>query len=218
VQRFHVERTAPGPRAAEVERLEAIGRAVQAEHGLGDAEFLAYAVSFEVFVARYVDWLHERDAAGAAWRESEAEREIALPGVTGITLRGRLDRIDTTTGRGGTGLEVIDYKTGGSQALKDKVRAPFEDTQLAVYAALVAAEGRPTKAIYLAVDGTRELKEVPHPQVERSAAALVRGLADDLRRLQAGAGLPALGEGQTCEHCDARGLCRRDHWTREVTP
>lgn len=218
LQRFHVERGAPASRAAEMERLMAIGRAVQAEHGIDAAKFLAYSVSFEVFVARYVDWLHERDAAGAAWRESEAEREIALPGVAGITLRGRIDRIDTTSGRAGAGLEVIDYKTGGTQSLKDKVRVPFEDTQLAVYAALVAGEGRPTKAIYLAVDGTRELKEVPHPQVERSAAALVQGLADDLNRLQAGAGLPALGEGQSCEYCDARGLCRRDHWTREVTP
>jgi ATP-dependent helicase/nuclease subunit B len=216
LQRFHAERGAPAERGVERARLAAIGRAVQADHRIDDDEFLAYAASFDVFVPRYVDWLHERDAAGTAWRESETEREIALPGVPGITLRGRMDRIDSTAGRSGAGLELIDYKTGGTQGLKDRVKLPFEDTQLAVYAALVADEGLPTKAIYLAVDSTRELAEIEHKNVERSAAALVRGLADDLRRLQAGAGLPALGEGQTCDYCAARGLCRRDHWTQEA--
>jgi ATP-dependent helicase/nuclease subunit B len=43
---------------------------------------------------------------------------------------------------------------------------------------------------------------------------LVAGVADDLRRLREGAGLPPLGEGSACEYCEARGLCRRDHWTR----
>jgi len=218
LQRFHLERGAPARRDVEIERLAATGRAVQAEHGIDDDEFLAYAASFDVFVPRYVDWQHERDAAGAAWRESESDREVALPGLPGTVLRGRIDRIDVVRDRAGTALELIDYKTGGTQSLKDKVRLPFEDTQLAVYAALVADEGRPTKAIYLAVDSTRELKEIAHPWVERSAAALVQGLADDLRRLHAGAGLPALGEGQTCDFCAARGLCRRDHWTRELPP
>jgi ATP-dependent helicase/nuclease subunit B len=217
LQRFHLERGAPAARAVEIERLAAIGRAVQAEHGIDDDEFLAYAASFDVFVPRYVDWQHARDAAGAAWRESESDREVALPGVPGTVLRGRIDRIDVVHERAGTALELIDYKTGATQSLKEKVRLPFEDTQLAVYAALVAAEDRPKKAIYLAVDSTRELREIAHPQVERSAAALVQGLADDLRRLHAGAGMAALGEGQTCDHCTARGLCRRDHWTREVT-
>ena len=27
-----------------------------------------------------------------------------------------------------------------------------------------------------------------------------------------GAALPALGEGPVCDFCEARGLCRRDHW------
>jgi ATP-dependent helicase/nuclease subunit B len=31
--------------------------------------------------------------------------------------------------------------------------------------------------------------------------------------LRGGAGLPALGEGASCEYCAARGLCRRDDWS-----
>ncbi len=216
LQRFHAERGAPAERAAEVGHLAAIGRTVQAEQGFDDAAFLAYAASFEVFAPRYIEWLHARDAAGAAWRESEADREIALPGAPGTVLRGRIDRIDVVPGEAGRTLELIDYKTGSTQALSERVRQPFEDTQLAAYAALVATEGRPMKAIYLAVDGTRELGEIEHPQVGRSGAALAQGLAEDLRRVHAGAGLPALGEGPACAYCAARGLCRRDHWSPEV--
>jgi ATP-dependent helicase/nuclease subunit B len=50
--------------------------------------------------------------------------------------------------------------------------------------------------------------------VALSASLLVDGLAADLHALRAGAGATALGEGDVCRHCEARGLCRRDHWTR----
>jgi ATP-dependent helicase/nuclease subunit B len=110
-------------------------------------------------------------------------------------------------------MELIDYKTGSAARLRDKVRHPLEDTQLAFYAALMRARTElPLSARYLALDGTRKLEEIEHPRVELSAAALVEGLSDDLRRLQAGAGLPALGVGSTCDFCAARGICRRDHW------
>jgi ATP-dependent helicase/nuclease subunit B len=28
--------------------------------------------------------------------------------------------------------------------------------------------------------------------------------------------MPALGEGQACAYCEARGLCRRDQWSTGV--
>ena len=31
--------------------------------------------------------------------------------------------------------------------------------------------------------------------------------------LGSGARLPAQGTEEACEHCEARGLCRRNHWT-----
>ena len=46
---------------------------------------------------------------------------------------------------------------------------------------------------------------MPHPDVAESARALLSSLA-------AGAPLRALGEGAACDFCEARGLCRRDHW------
>ena len=41
---------------------------------------------------------------------------------------------------------------------------------------------------------------------------LREGLVADLSRVAAGHPMPALGEGRVCEHCDARGLCRKDFW------
>lgn len=212
LQRFHSERGAPSSRESEMQRLTEFGREVQARHDLDDAEFLPFAASFDAFVPRYIDWLHGRDAEGAVWREGESKHDRPLDGVAGIGLHGRIDRIDRLPG----GLELIDYKTGGTQALKDKVSEPFEDTQLAFYAALVEPSGELVQAMYLSLDGSKGIVPFRHRDVEVSAAALLQGLTADLRRLQAGAGLPALGEGATCDYCAARGLCRRDHWQHEV--
>jgi ATP-dependent helicase/nuclease subunit B len=41
----------------------------------------------------------------------------------------------------------------------------------------------PLTASYLAVDGRQGIDEVPHPNVEDSAIALVEGLAHDLARI-----------------------------------
>jgi ATP-dependent helicase/nuclease subunit B len=56
---------------------------------------------------------------------------------------------------------------------------------------------------------------VPHPEVVGSAERLLEGLAGEFQRLRDGAALPALGEGRVCDFCEARGLCRRDHWLDE---
>ena len=44
------------------------------------------------------------------------------------------------------------------------------------------------------------------------AQHLLHGMAQDLTAIAAGAPLPALGQGRRCDHCAARGLCRRDFW------
>ena len=111
-------------------------------------------------------------------------------------------------------LELIDYKTGSVEKLKEQVREPLEDTQLAFYAALVG-DDVPVTASYLAIDRTKGLIPVVHPRVADDARTLVAGIADEMKRLRAGAGLRALGEGSACDYCQARGLCRRDHWASD---
>jgi ATP-dependent helicase/nuclease subunit B len=184
--------------------------------GLDGARLLPYRAGFEHLVPAYLDWLHARDARGVRWIDGERNAERAPPELEGVHLQGRIDRIDA---QGGT-AELIDYKTGSVQRLRGQVRDRFEDTQLAFYALLMDADLGDASAIsagYLALDDAKAPVAVPHPEVADSARALLRGLAEDLRRLRAGAGLGALGEGKACEYCEARGLCRRDHWAAEGT-
>jgi ATP-dependent helicase/nuclease subunit B len=211
---FHLGREPGADVAEDIARLHAVGTASLASQGLDEAAFLPFSASFEVLVPRYVAWLHEREATGASWSRGEVELRAAPEVLGGVELHGFVDRIDVVDG--GRRLELIDYKTGSSSTLKDKVDDRFEDTQLAFYASLVGAESTlPLRAFYLAMDATKGLKVHEHKEVASTATALVNGLAEDLRRLREGAALPPLGEGSACAYCDARGLCRRDHWSVE---
>jgi ATP-dependent helicase/nuclease subunit B len=212
--RFHAGREAPGGGDVDSARLHEIARDVQSAMGLPDDEFLPFAASFERFVPRYLDWLHGRDAAGEQWQSGEREFRIRPEGFGGIELQGVIDRIDRVDH--GAALQLIDYKTVAPDKLKRKLAEPLEDSQLAFYAALLAPEAElPLQACYLPLDHGDRITELPHADVQRSAAVLLRELGSEFARLRAGAPLPALGEGATCEHCEARGLCRRDHWPDE---
>ncbi|MBX3623718.1 MAG: PD-(D/E)XK nuclease family protein [Rhizobacter sp.] len=207
--KFHTQRGEPAPAEVEAARLLAIAQEEKAQKGLDDADFLPFEAGFIDLVPRYIAWLHERDAQGARFWQGEQEREIAPAEWQGIRLYGRIDRMDEVRG---PALELIDYKTGSAAGLKEKLRQPLEDTQLAFYAALVQPETQhPIHASYLALG--RKIESLPHPGVEDSASALVTGVGADLARIRQGAGLPALGEAPTCDFCEARGLCRRDHWS-----
>jgi ATP-dependent helicase/nuclease subunit B len=163
---------------------------------------------FDALADRYLEWLRAHEAAGWRFEAGETERRAELAALGGIALEGRLDRID----RGAHGgAMLIDYKTGQPEKLKQALREPLEDTQLAFYAALLGESVAP-QAIYLALAGREAPQALEHPDVGRSAALLVEGLAADLDALRSGEPAPALGQGDACRFCDARGLCRRDHW------
>lgn len=209
--RFHAERDGPASAADEEARLLALADEERAAQGLAEDVALPFAASLAGLAPRYVEWLRRRDAEGARWQAGEEERRVPLPAVPGVQMQGVIDRIDRW--RDGT-LELLDYKTGSPESLRRKLRDPQEDTQLAFYAALLDPTGeQPLAAAYLPLDSAGALKPLPHPQVGRSAQRLVRSLGAELARVQAGAPLPALGEGSVCEFCEARGLCRRDDWS-----
>jgi len=213
---FHRERAEPRNADADETRLREIGETVRASMGLDAAAFLPYDASFSGFVPRYVTWLHDRERNGWRWQSGESETRCVPAELDGLELHGYIDRIDRREAKDGAVLELIDYKTGNAEKLKEKVREPLEDTQLAFYAALVGA-GEETRltASYLAIDRTRGLMQIAHHHVADDARTLVVGIGDEMRRLRAGAGLRALGEGSACDYCQARGLCRRDHWGRD---
>lgn len=217
LERFHTTRPTPLPAAEEVERLKVVARELQSvvvqSAPNRQAALLPYSAGLDGFARRYVAWLHAQEAAG--WRFAAAEVDAQMPALdpSGLRLHGRIDRIDTHAGD--AAMRLIDYKTGSRASIRQKVAQPLEDTQLAVYAALQLARAQgdsKLSASYLALDEPDQVVEVEHPEVTRSALELVRALGEERLRIDAGAPLPALGEGQVCETCEARGLCRRDHW------
>jgi ATP-dependent helicase/nuclease subunit B len=141
---------------------------------------------------------------GVRFESAETDHEVTLETVR---LFGRIDRIDRLPdGR----RMVMDYKTEAHANLKSRVKLPMEDTQLAFYAALLQDDN--TRAAYVHVGERGETQWVEQSEVLVARDALVQGVQDDLRRIGEGAHLQALGEGQACEYCAARGLCRKDFW------
>ena len=202
---FHAARQ-PGDAAAALQEAAA---AVTRASELDEADLLPYRTSFEVFAPAYLDWLAAREAEGWSWADGESDHVIAPPELAGLRLRGRIDRLDR--GPGGR-RQLLDYKTSSVASLRQRVREPLEDTQLAFYVALLGADEQ-LGAAYLALDDAHAPVPIEHADVQRSAAALLAGLGGEWQRLRAGAALPALGEGAVCDTCEARGLCRRDHWS-----
>jgi ATP-dependent helicase/nuclease subunit B len=217
--RFHLDREATRDLDADRERLRQAARDEQAASAYSEADLLPFLASFEVLIDPYLRWVHEREAEGWLWEHGEQDRKISPAALGGLSLHGRLDRLDRhPDGR----VQLLDYKTGSVSALKDQLSDRSEDTQLAFYAALLAGDDQAglkpeaVNAAYLALDDRQSPLPLAHTRVGESAVMLINGLAGELQRLRAGEPMRALGEGELCEHCEARGLCRRDHWSADA--
>lgn len=191
----------PDERAA---LLDAIARDEMAGQRMGEGEFLPFAAGWPALRDGYLQWLAKHEAAGAVFERAESQHTAQLGA---LSLEGRIDRIDRLAGDVSL---VMDYKTEGLQATRDRMKAPLEDTQLAFYAALLP--GRELQAAYLNIGERGDITPVPHRELEQAAHLLREAIPSELRRIVQGAPMPALGEGRVCEFCAARGLCRRDAW------
>jgi ATP-dependent helicase/nuclease subunit B len=217
LQHFHEGRKAQSlPRAAEVERaaLDASAQAVTTALGLDRAGFVPFSAAWPQLRDGYLRWLLDHEGVcGGRFVAAEQKRQVAWQRWQ---LSGTLDRMDEATRDGRTVGLLIDYKTESLKATRDRVRPGSEDLQLAFYAALVQGDpvlaDRPVVAAYLNVGERGDTEWVEQEDVVALRDRLLAGLAHDLQRIQDGHVLPALGEGPVCDHCTARGLCRKDAW------
>jgi ATP-dependent helicase/nuclease subunit B len=221
LERFHAERAGPREADAEIAALIEAGhaalRALEEQGEVSAEGLLPFSAGLALLAQRYVDWLHATEADGWRFEAAELSAKVELPDAQGLRLHGRIDRVDARAA--GREIRLIDYKTQSRQSLREKVAMPLEDTQLVVYAALQlgrGVEGDRLQACYLALEEQKADLAVEHPQVAHSAQILIHAIAGERARIEAGAPLPALGEGRVCELCEARGLCRRDHWVAQT--
>lgn len=220
---FHEERGVRRPgRAADTQRLDELGVEQARRMGLqgedGEAGFLPFQAVWPALREGYLDWLQTHESDGQRPGPVFERAEVSLQAQVGRwRLRGTLDRIDRQPSPEGDLALVIDYKTEARKTTEDRVKQPFEDTQLAFYAALMPDET--LRAAYLSITDGRSAGAgkgaaclIEQSEILRAREQLRIGLAADLDRLAQGQALAALGEGRACEFCAARGLCRRDFW------
>lgn len=191
-------------------QLDRIAKACSDARKLGDAEFLPFKAAWPKLRDGYLRWWADfQQKEGFAFVSAETKHEMGL-GKT--TLHGRIDRIDRArlSSDGDGQMMVLDYKTESFSRTKDRVKNALEDTQIAFYAALLPNDI--LRAAYVNVGESDGTELVEQTDVVLARDALVQGIQDDMRAIREGSVLAALGEGDGCEYCAARGLCRKDHW------
>lgn len=204
---FHeqLQATPTADAAARRALIEQAAAEATRQSALAADEFLPFEAAWPQVRDGYLAWLAQHEAAGARFEAAEQPCEQPLGSVT---LVGRIDRIDVLGGEGG--VLLLDYKTEPLGVTRERIKASLEDTQLPFYAALLPHDT--LRAAYVNVgerDGTHTVEQ---REVVLARDALIEGIVHDMRRIAEGAPLPALGEGDACEYCAARGLCRKDFW------
>jgi len=172
------------------------------------ADLLAQDFAARAWLARwfkslpaYLEWQLRNEEQG--WRYTEAETSFERE-LQGVRLRGRVDRID----RKDDERRVIDYKTQSDQQLRNKLREPGEDVQLACY----AYAGQADEAAFLGIENGKVKMIAPVHDLEELAQANIERLQQVMRQVHDGAGLPANGIDQICGWCEMRGICRKGEW------
>lgn len=149
----------------------------------------------------YIEWQTENETQG--WRYAESESAFNWP-LEGVRLRGRIDRLDVK----GEEKRVLDYKTQSDQILRNKLREPGEDVQLACYAyAHEAAD-----AAFVSIENGKVKLVEPKENMPELAQLNAERLVQVMEKIRGGAGLPANGVDAACGYCEMRGVCRKGEW------
>jgi ATP-dependent helicase/nuclease subunit B len=178
-----------------------------------EADYLARAwvLRWEVRIPAYLDWQAAREREGWRWHDGELWRtlELALDEGHSLTLKGRIDRVDTRSDDGEAAYAVLDYKTQSRVGLQKKLQMPGEDVQLPVYALLL--EESVVEAAFVPVDEDGGTRLVPQEDIYALSKATGQRLRELFNALYRGAALPAQGSDQACAYCEMSGLCRKDY-------
>jgi len=165
----------------------------------------SWRLRWERHIPAYLDWALQREADGYRFAKAEEKlaRLIEWSPEQGTRLEGRADRLDQQAG----GDALLDYKTQAKQTLRHKLDENAEDVQLTAYAWITGA----AEAGFVTLDDDKVETLLWKGDLAAAAAAEGERLEHTFTALAAGAPLPANAAPKTCEWCEMRGLCRREH-------
>ncbi len=169
---------------------------------------------WQELIPPYIDWQIKRQYSWKV-KTTETKAEAKLSGVE-IILKGRLDRVDTSTGSDSdiSEISIIDYKTGSVANEEDVLQG--ESIQLPFYALLAeqTLQQSASRVEYVSLDKNRVqtktlLEKDTLSELSQQVGSRLTQLITDI---QSGAPMTAWGDDKTCEWCQMSGICRRESW------
>jgi len=192
-------------RSQAITALETISDAVFSKELEDNFEHRAWRRRWQLMIPAYIDWQIKRQPT---WTFNDAERSGEIELTPGRTLKGRLDRIDSSP----DGQAILDYKTGGIPK-QDEVNQG-EEVQLPSYALLM--DTLPQRVEYLQVDNKiNDRINLEGEALAELASGVKQRLVALLDEIETGTALPAWGDIKTCGYCEMSGLCRKQAWQDE---
>lgn len=193
-----------------IDHLTAISEAVFRQDMEDNTLHRSWLHRWKRHVPAYIDWQITQQQN---WTINETEKQCeARLNDIGLTLYGRLDRIDTSL-ENDSQHGIIDYKTGKAASQADVDSG--EDVQLATYALLA---GDTSSVKYLALDEGNGAVRTRSSLEGESLRALTHDIRERLQTVinmqREGKPMPAWGDERTCSYCDFIGLCRRKVWSK----
>ena len=128
-------------------------------------------------------------------------------------VHGRLDRIDKFA----NGYAIVDYKTGLTPTKKSIIAG--EQVQLPMYALLNEnnTDEKTTQVEYVAIGDNNTVKStavIKNDELDSLKNEHLRRLTSFFESLNKDTAFTALATDDTCERCDAFGICRKSFWDR----
>ncbi len=204
LHRFHQQFPLLGehPRAVLDEALQHISKQVFAPTVERDYLARAWLLRWQQAIPAYLDAQLKSEAEG--WRYQSGEVPFELPLSDELVLHGRIDRVDAR----GSESRVLDYKMTVATALRNKLKEPGEDVQLACYAHVYEAD----EAAFISIENNKVVAVAPPQDLPQLVQANIARLKEVFTQMRNGAALPAHGVDVACVYCEMRGLCRKSEW------
>lgn len=162
----------------------------------------AWLLRWQQAIPAYLDAQLKSEAEG--WRYQSGEVPFELPLTDGLMMYGRIDRVDAR----GNESKVLDYKTMEAGRLRNKLKEPGEDVQLACYAHVYEAD----EAAFISIEKDKVIPVAVPQDLPELAQANIERLKEVFSQMRNGIAMPANGVDEACTYCEMRGLCRKNEW------